>query len=66
MDRYYHFKMLRWRAEEARNAAKRAERKARKRVHSVDAEQKAIEARALADEALAALRGLNQEGSSKP
>ena len=66
MDRYYQFKMLRWRAEEARNAAKRAERKARKRIHSVDAEQKAVEARALAEEALAALRGLNQEGSSKP
>jgi len=61
MERYYRFKMLHWRAMEARDAAKRAERKARKRIHSVDAEQKAVEARALADEALAKLRRFNQE-----
>ena len=66
MEPYYRFKMLHWRAIEARDTAKHAERKARKRIHSVDAEQRAIEARGLADEALAALRGLNQEGSSKP
>ena len=66
MEPYYRFKMLHWRAMEARDAAKRAERKARRRIHSVGSEQRAVEARGLADEALAALRGLNQEGSSKP
>ena len=65
MEPYYRFKMLHWRAMEARDAAKRAERKARRRIHSVDSEQRAVEARTLADEALAALRGFNQE-SSKP
>ena len=65
MERYYRFKMLHWRAMEARDAAKRAERKARRRIHSVDSEQRAVEARELADEAQASLRGFNQE-SSKP
>ena len=49
MEPYYRFKMLHWRAIEARDTAKHAERKARKRIHSVDAEQRAIEARGLAD-----------------
>ena len=65
MERYYRFKMLNWRAMEADDDAKRAERKARRRIHSVDSEQRAVEARAHADAALAKLRGFNQE-SSKP
>ena len=61
MERYYRFKMLHWKAMEARDAAKRAERKAQRRIHSVDSEQRAVEARALADAALAELRGFNKE-----
>ena len=66
MEKYYRFKMLHWKAMEADDDAKRAERKAKRRIHSVDSEQRAKDARALANEALAALRRLNQEGSSKP
>ncbi len=64
MERYYRFKMLHWKAMEARDAAKRAERKARRRIHSVDSEREGGEARARADEALAELRNLDQEKSS--
>ena len=66
MEKYYRFKMLHWQAMETRDAAERVEKKARRRIHSVDSEQRAVKARALADEALAALRRLNHEDSSKP
>lgn len=66
MDRYCRFKMLHWRAMETRDDAKRAERKARRRIHSVDSEKRAEEARARAEAALAALRNLSQEESSDP